>query len=265
MSIYPKDSRSLQEIAEGSVKHEVWEFRMDSMSLNDQLTIRIHSIEDGYPVIKTFYEYPDIHYACLYGKYNSGKDSAQMASDLERIQNSFKILKPRKSEPTLDTTWLTYLEPGEYSFQYPKDWELQIRWKQQIRGLDKNYGHEILSLYKHSPTSQKKGGCGLDENTAKLSLSIFPMDSNSIEEIAHKPDREAYNHKRYKDETLRIGEKKAVRIYSLYDGYEIIVRALFEYKDGKYVSILGMFGNGSDSTQIANNIKRIQDSFRILK
>ncbi len=169
-----------------------------------------------------------------------------------------------------DTTWHVYVEPNEYSFQYPKDWELQLRWKRKMPSdarpkIDKNLGFEILSLYKHSPTSRKKESCGFSSNTAMVSLSIQPKDSNTIEELAHKPDVEDYNTIRQYEETLKIDNRDAIRTYSLYDRREILILAYFDYKNGKYACLSGMFSNGSDSTLLTNTIKRIQESFKILK
>lgn len=174
--------------------------------------------------------------------------------------------KKKTTEPEKDTTWLTYVEQGEYSFQYPKDWELEFRWKSQIPGLTKNLGFEILSLRKHAtPYSKEKGSCGLDPNSAKIILSIQPKDSSTIDEIAHRPDFMEYEIKRLGSEKLKIDGQNATRVYYIYDGYHFAIDSYFDYKDGKYAFFGGMFGNGNDSASLTHDLKRIQNSFKILK
>lgn len=173
--------------------------------------------------------------------------------------------KKAKTEPIKDTTWLTYVEPGEYSFEYPPDWKLELRWKNQIPGLTSNIGFEILSLLRHPPDVLLLPICGLSSNVAKLSLSIASKDSNTLEGIAGKRYGVEYEIKRMGEEKLKINGQNAIRSYFIHDGHHIAIITYLDYKDEKYVRFGGMFGNGRDSASLANDFKRIQNSLKILK
>ena len=179
--------------------------------------------------------------------------------------------KENSSHPENDTNWLTYEVPDEYSFQYPKSWELPERWKQEIPAnawpkTYKNLGFEIVKLRKHDCNPCKNETCAMCPNSASVSVSIQPKDSMSLFEIAHKSTlyEEIWRYSLEKSNRDEYGIPKIIKLDMIVDGYPTI-SWFIDYKEGKYAHLYGAYSQGKDSTIMANNIQRIFESFKVLE
>ncbi len=169
---------------------------------------------------------------------------------------SSSILK--KIEQPKDTSWLTYVEPNEFSIQYPSYWKFE--------GGGKNVGFEIVRLRKHDCNPCKNETCGRCSNSAYVSLHIQPKDSRSLGEMANQSTlyEEIWKYCLEKTHRDEWGVPKIIKLELIVDGYPT-TSWFFDYKDDKYANLYGTYSNGKDSTVMANDIKRILESFKILE
>jgi hypothetical protein len=87
----------LFEIAHKSTLYEeIWKYSLEKSNRDEYgmpKVIKVELIMDGYPATSWFFDYKENKYANLYGSYSNGKDSTEMASDIKRVLESFKVLE----------------------------------------------------------------------------------------------------------------------------------------------------------------------------
>ena len=103
-------------------------------------------------------------------------------------------------------------------------------------------------------------------NSACVSLSIQPKDSLSLFAIAHQSTlyEEIWRYSLEKSNRNEYGVPKVIKLDMIVDGYPT-TSWFIDYKEDKYAHLYGAYSQGKDSTVMANDIKRIFESFKILK
>jgi len=132
--------------------------------------------------------------------------------------------------------------------------------------IDKNLGYEIVTLRKHDCNPCKNETCAMCSNSASVSLSIQPKDSMHLFEIAHRSTlyEEISRYSLEKSHRDEWGVPKVIKLDLIVDGYPT-TSWFIDYKEDKYAQLYGAYSQGKDSTVMANDIKRIFESFKVFK
>jgi hypothetical protein len=166
--------------------------------------------------------------------------------------------KKTKMEPSKDTPWLTYVEPEEYSVQYPSSWKF---WRYQGSGKGLDFNFVELKKHDHNPCNNET--CAMCPNSAGVSLSVRPKESKSLEEFANR-SKQYYEVWEWREEKLEMAGRPAIKLYMIVDGYST-VHLLIDCGDSLYASLYASRSGGEDSTRTKNEIDQIFSSFKILK